>query len=73
VRALALPRCKFNYDFYENLTILKFDRILEELDKGGKPAPEPVISGALHDRDPLETPLISARWASRIPARLTFI
>ena len=56
------PAMQVNYDFYENLTILKFDRILEELDKGGKPAPEPVISGALHDRDPLETPLISARW-----------
>src|SRR5258708_17725425 len=56
------PAMQVNYAFYENLTILKFDRILEELDKGGKPAPEPVISGALHDRDPLETPLISARW-----------
>src|SRR5213595_1119528 len=56
------PAMQVNYDFYENLTILKFDRILEELDKGRKPAPEPVISGALHDRDPLETPLISARW-----------
>src|SRR6059036_3971378 len=56
------PAMQVNYDFYENLTILKFDRILEDLDKGRKPAPEPVISGALHDRDPLETPLISARW-----------
>ncbi len=53
------PAMQVNYDFYENLTVLKFDRILEDFDKGRKPAPEPVISGALHDRHPLETPLIS--------------
>jgi NADH-quinone oxidoreductase subunit F len=56
------PAMQVNYDFYENLTTLKFDRIIEDLDKDRKPAPEPVISGALHDRHPLETPLISARW-----------
>jgi len=56
------PAMQVNYDFYENLTIQKFDRILEDFDKGRKPAPEPVISGALHDRHPLETPLISSRW-----------
>ncbi len=51
-----------NYDFYENLTPLKFDRIIEELDKGGHPAPVPVITGALHERNKLEIPLISKRW-----------
>src|SRR6201984_791253 len=56
------PAMQVNYDFYENLTPVKFDRIIEDLDKGRHPAPEPVISGALHDRHPLETPLISARW-----------
>src|SRR5215510_16300226 len=56
------PAMQVNYDFYENLTPLKFDRIIEELDKGGRPAPEPVISGALHERRPGETPLISKRW-----------
>ena len=56
------PAMQVNYDFYENLTPVKFDRIIEDLDKGRKPAPEPVISGALHDRHALETPLISARW-----------
>jgi NADH-quinone oxidoreductase subunit F len=56
------PAMQVNYDFYENLTLAKFDRILEDFDKGRKPAPEPVISGALHDRHPAETPLISARW-----------
>ena len=56
------PAMQVNYDFYENLTPLKFDRIIEELDKGEHPAPETVISGALHDRRPGETPLISKRW-----------
>src|SRR6516225_5827513 len=49
------PAMQVNYDFYENLTIQKFDRILEEFDKGRRPEPEPVISGALHDRHPQET------------------
>src|SRR5215469_6498730 len=56
------PAMQVNYDFYENLTTKQFDRIIEELDAGRRPAPVPVISGALHDRDPQETPLISARW-----------
>jgi len=30
-----------NYDFYENLTVLKFDRILEDLDKGASPLLNP--------------------------------
>src|SRR5437899_6655915 len=55
------PAIQVNYDFYENVTPAKFDRIIEDLDKGGRPTPEPVISGSLHDRHPLETPLISAR------------
>lgn len=56
------PAMQVNYDFYENVTPLKFDRIIESLDSGKRPAPEPVISGALHERHKLETPLISARW-----------
>jgi hypothetical protein len=54
-----------NYDFYENLTLLKFDRIIEDLDAGRHPTPEPVISGALHERHPAETPLISRRWGMK--------
>jgi NADH-quinone oxidoreductase subunit F len=53
------PAIQVNYDFYENLTPLSFDKIIEELDAGKKPAPVEVISGALHPRDPQETPLIS--------------
>jgi NADH-quinone oxidoreductase subunit F len=56
------PAMQVNYDFYENLTPIKFDRIIEDLDAGKRPAPEPVISGALHERHPAETPLISKRW-----------
>ena len=56
------PAMQVNYDYYENLTPLKFDRIIEELDKGGHPAPVPVITGALRERDKQETPLISKRW-----------
>src|SRR6202165_6223909 len=56
------PAMQVNYDFYENLTALKFDRIIQELDAGRRPDPEPVISGALHERHPGETPLISKRW-----------
>jgi NADH-quinone oxidoreductase subunit F len=56
------PAVQINYDFYENLTPLKFDRIIEEIDKGKHPQPVGVISGALHERNKLETPLISKRW-----------
>ncbi|HXL21924.1 MAG TPA: NADH-quinone oxidoreductase subunit NuoF [Candidatus Dormibacteraeota bacterium] len=56
------PAIQVNYDFYENVTPLRFDRIIEDLDAGKHPAPEPVISGALHERRPGETPLISKRW-----------
>ena len=56
------PAIQVNYDFYENLTPLRFDRIIEELDKGKHPEPVGVITGALHERNPLETPLISKRW-----------
>ena len=56
------PAIQVNYDFYENLTVRSFDRILEELDKGKKPAPVGVITGALHERNKLETPLISKKW-----------
>ncbi len=59
------PAMQVNYDFYENLTPIKFDRIIEDLDAGKHPAPEPVISGALHERHPLETPLISRLWGMK--------
>jgi NADH-quinone oxidoreductase subunit F len=56
------PALQVNYDFYENLTPLKFDRIIESLDNGRRPEPEAVISGALHEREAGEIPVISKRW-----------
>src|SRR5258708_36233998 len=37
------PAMQVSYDFYENLTARKVDRIIEDLDAGKHPAPEPVI------------------------------
>src|SRR6266849_1868845 len=59
------PAMQVNYDFYENLTIERTTQIFESLEAGGHPAPEPVISGALHERHALETPLISRRWGMK--------
>ena len=56
------PAMQVNYDFYESVTLRGFDRLIEELDKGRRPEPVPVITGALHERHALETPLISKRW-----------
>jgi NADH-quinone oxidoreductase subunit F len=56
------PALQVNYDFYENVTARNFDRLIEELDKGQHPAPVPITSGALHERNKLETPLISKRF-----------
>ncbi|HUL15736.1 MAG TPA: NADH-quinone oxidoreductase subunit NuoF [Terriglobales bacterium] len=64
------PAMQINYDFYEDLTALKFDRIIEQLDKGKHPEPVPVITGALHERNPEETPLISKRWGIRDSRKL---
>ena len=65
------PAIQVNYDFYENVTTRNFDRIIEELDKGKRPEPVPVISGALHERNKLETVLISKRWGVRDYTRST--
>ncbi len=56
------PAMQVNYDFYEDLTPSKFDRIIEDLDAGKRPAPVPVITGALQSFGGL-----------RIPARSMFI
>jgi NADH-quinone oxidoreductase subunit F len=56
------PALQVNYDFFENVTPLKFDRLIEDLDAGRKTTPEPVTSGALHPRDKTETPVISRRF-----------
>jgi NADH-quinone oxidoreductase subunit F len=56
------PAMQINYDFYENLTPATFDRLIQELDFGRRAEPVPVISGALHEREKGEIPVISKRW-----------
>jgi len=56
------PALQINYDFYENLTPLTFDRLIQELDNGRRAEPVEVISGALHAREKGEIPVISKRW-----------
>src|ERR1700682_2149096 len=50
------PALQVNYDFYENVTPLKFDRLIEDLDAGRKTAPEPVTAGAGRHRAAPEHP-----------------
>ncbi len=64
------PAIQVNYDFYEGVTPRAFDRLIEDLDKGQRPAPVPVITGALHERNKLETPLISKRWGIKDSAKI---
>src|SRR6266436_9609597 len=59
------PAMQVNYDFFENLTPMKFDRLIEDLDAGRKTTPEPVTAGSLHPRDKTETPVISRRWGMK--------
>jgi NADH-quinone oxidoreductase subunit F len=56
------PAMQINYDFYENLTPVTFDRLIQELDFGRRAEPVTVISGALHAREAGEIPVISKRW-----------
>jgi NADH-quinone oxidoreductase subunit F len=56
------PAVQVNYDFYENLTPEKLDAVLDEFQAGRKPSPEPYISGAVHERDAAEVPVISRRF-----------
>ena len=56
------PAMQVNYDFYENLTTDKIDRIIDGLDHNRPPAPEPRISGGVHERHPAEVPVISRRF-----------
>jgi NADH-quinone oxidoreductase subunit F len=56
------PAMQVNYDFYENLTTEKVDAILDQFAAGKRPAPVPIISGALHERHPAEVVVISNRF-----------
>ena len=59
------PAMQVNYDFYEDLTPSKVDAILDQFAAGRKPAPVPVISGALHEPHPAEVRVISQRFGIR--------
>lgn len=59
------PAMQVNYDFYEDLTTEKVDAILDQFAAGKRPAPVPVISGALHERHPAENIVISGRFGIR--------
>jgi NADH-quinone oxidoreductase subunit F len=59
------PAMQVNYDFFENLDPDKVDAIFEQLQDGKRPKPEPVTSGALHERLPAEIPIISKRFGIR--------
>ncbi|HEX4075095.1 MAG TPA: NADH-quinone oxidoreductase subunit NuoF [Candidatus Acidoferrales bacterium] len=56
------PALQVNYDFHENVDPIKADSILEQLESGRVPKPVPVISGALHPRDPAEVVVITKRF-----------
>ncbi len=59
------PAMQVNYDFHENLDPDKVDAIFEQLQDGKTPKPEPVTSGALHERLKAEIPIISKRFGIR--------
>ncbi|MBI1750658.1 MAG: NADH-quinone oxidoreductase subunit NuoF [Acidobacteria bacterium] len=56
------PAVQVNYDFHENLTPEKLDKILDEFQAGRKPSPAPYIIGSIHERHPAEAPVISRRF-----------
>lgn len=65
------PALQINYDFYENLTPLTFDRLIQELDNGRRAEPVEVISGALHARERAKFRLSASVGASRTRRRST--
>ncbi|HTW24749.1 MAG TPA: NADH-quinone oxidoreductase subunit NuoF [Candidatus Baltobacteraceae bacterium] len=58
------PALQVNYDFHENVDPAKADAILEQLEAGKVPKPVPVITGALHPRDPDEVVVITKRFGT---------
>jgi len=53
------PAMQVNYDFYENLTQARVSQLLNELDKGSRPAVSVPTGGSVHPRHPAEVPVIS--------------
>ena len=53
------PCMQVNYDYFENLDPEKVDAIFEQLQEGKRPQPSTVTAGALHQRLPVETAVVS--------------
>ncbi|MGA8074829.1 MAG: NADH-quinone oxidoreductase subunit NuoF [Candidatus Acidiferrales bacterium] len=56
------PCLQVNYDFYEDLTPILVDELLEQLQTGMKTKPVSCITGSLHERHEIEVPVISRRF-----------
>jgi NADH-quinone oxidoreductase subunit F len=56
------PAVQVNYDFYENLSVELFDKILDQLAAQQRPKTAQPISGSLHERHAAEVPVISRRF-----------
>jgi NADH-quinone oxidoreductase subunit F len=56
------PAIQVNYDFYENLDPEKADAILEKIEDGRYPPPQPVTSGSVHEPAAGESRVISRRF-----------
>jgi len=56
------PCLQVNYDFYEDLTPILVDELLEQLQTGMKTKPVTCTTGSLHERHEIEVPVISRRF-----------
>ncbi len=56
------PCMQVNYDFYEDLTPILVDELLEQLQTGMKTKPAACTTGSLHERNEIEVPVISRRF-----------
>jgi NADH-quinone oxidoreductase subunit F len=56
------PAVQVNYDFYENLSVDQFDKILDQFAAQQRPKTAQPISGSLHERHSAEVPVISRRF-----------
>ncbi len=53
------PAMQINYDFYENLTQDRASRLLDQLDQGLISQASKPVTGSVHERHPVEVPVIS--------------
>jgi NADH-quinone oxidoreductase subunit F len=58
------PALQVNYDFYEELTLDKLERLVKRLREGARSQPSAYTAGAVHERHPAEVPVISRRFGT---------